>query len=442
MFLASKGYNAQAMIPSFIEKSKLPHKPGVYIYRDTTGEILYVGKAIDLYHRVASYFNGTPDSPKTAALVSKIASLETIEVLSEVEALILEANLIKKYLPPYNIKLMDDKDYLYIKITNEEFPKVITARKNELEDAKEYFGPFPSSRVVRDTLKKLRRVFPWCSNPPDSNVIGKRYRACFYHHLGLCPGPCAGKITSKEYNKIMRNFSKFMEGKKDELTESLTKEMEQYSKDLKFEEAEGSKKILNGLMYLTQPNGAQVYLENPNFVEDQHKQALEGLKDILKLKDLPDRIECYDISNLGGKQAVGSLVVLSGGDIDKKWYRKFKISIEGKPNDVGMMREVLKRRLKHKEWPTPDLILVDGGKGQVGGAWKELQEAGFSIPLFGLAKRMEWLYSPDQQVVKLPKNSLALRMLQQIRDEAHRFAISYHRKLRQETVYSLGFRKS
>jgi len=423
------------MLPAFIDHSQLPHRPGVYIYKDSSGSILYVGKAIDLYHRVASYFSGTPDSPKTAALVENIASLETIEVLSEIEALILEANLIKQHRPLFNIKLTDDKDYLYIKITNGEFPKILTSRKNELGDAQEFFGPFPSSRVVRDTLKKLRRVFPWCSSPPQVN---KGYKACFYHHLGLCPGPCAGKIDSKEYRKIIKKFSKFMEGKKEELIKELTKEMEECSKDLRFEEAERLKITLSGLMYLTQPNGAQVYLDNPNFVEDQNHQSLEELQQELGLKSLPDRIECYDISNLSGSQAVGSLVVLTGGDIDKKWYRKFKIRMENVPNDVGMIREILKRRLKHSEWPKPDLILVDGGKGQVRGAFEEISLAGWQVPVFGLAKRMEWLYGPTDEVIKLSHRSLSLRLLQKIRDEAHRFAITYHRKLRDNIVLYNG----
>ena len=360
---------------------------------------------------------------KTTALVGKIATLETIIVESELEALILEANLIKKYLPPYNIKLTDDKDYLYIKVTDELFPKIMTARKNELKNAKDYFGPFPSSRTVRETLKKLRWIFPWCSNP-----YGKQ--PCFYYHLDQCSGPCAGKINQKEYNKIIDRFRKFMEGKKSELADNLTGEMQKLAEEQQFEQAQAVKRIIVGLEYLTQPNRAQVYLENPNFVENQNRLAMAQFQNNLQLHHLPERIECYDISNIRGKQAVGSLVVLTGGDIDKKWYRKFKINMEEKPNDVGMMAEMLRRRLHHKEWPKPDLILVDGGKGQVNTVTQELAKKGWEVPVFGLAKRMEWLYSSNKEIIKLPKSSLSLRLLQKIRDEAHRFAITYHRKLR------------
>ena len=205
------------MFPQFINKSSLPHKSGVYLFKDKTGKVIYVGKAIDLYHRVASYFshfNPGGLNVKKAALVEQIRIVETIVVESELEALILEANLIKKYLPPFNIRLTDDKDYLYIGITKEDFPKLVTLRKKDLASVKKYFGPFPSARTLRDTLKMLRRVFPWCSTPPrrsKNDVIATldltRFRSCFYHHLGLCPGACVGLITKQDYNKIISKSS-------------------------------------------------------------------------------------------------------------------------------------------------------------------------------------------------------------------------------------------
>lgn len=412
------------MIPVFIDQARVPHKPGVYIYKDSAGKILYVGKAVNLYHRVASYFNKQLD-PKTASLVERIKGCETIEVTSELEALILEANLIKKYCPPYNVKLTDDKDYLYIKITKGDFPQVLTARKQELTDATDYFGPFPSSKTVRETLKKLRRIFPWCSNP-----ISKNGRPCFYYHLHLCPGACIDKISRVNYRKIINRFKKFLKGKKEELICDLQKEMNQYSESLAYEKAQATKKILEGILYLTQPNLAQVYLENPNFIEDQNKKALLNLQCDLHLSKLPERIECFDISNLQGKEATGALVVLTGGVVDKRWYRKFKIRLLSKPNDTAMIEEMIGRRIKHSEWPQPDLILVDGGKGQVSVAYKVLKQNGWDVPVFGLAKRREWLYSFNKEVVKLPKSSLSLQLLQKIRDEAHRFATLYHQKLR------------
>lgn len=411
-----------------LDKSTIPHKPGVYIYKDQSGGVIYVGKAVDLYHRIASYFTGSPDSSKTAVLIENIKSVEVIVVMSELEALILEANLIKKYLPRFNIKLTDDKDYLYIKVTKENFPKILTARKKELGDAGEYFGPFPSSRIVRMTLKRLRRSFPYCTQGHPST---RNNKPCFFYHLHLCSGVCAGKISQDEYRKIIRRFIKFMQGQKEDVVSDLVAEMEKYSQDQEYEKADGIKRMIEGLNYMTQSTNAQVYLENPNFVEDQNRQALEQLKKHLNLPVLPERIECYDISHTGGKEVVGSLVVLTGGDIDKRWYRKFKIHLEGRVDDVAQMKEIVHRRLNHDEWPKPDLILVDGGKGQVRGAYEELSLAGWDVPLFGLAKRMEWIYNSHLAVIKLPRAALSLRILQKIRDEAHRFAISYHRKLRE-----------
>ena len=433
------------MIPSNFQVS---HKPGVYIFKNKIGKILYVGKAIDLKSRVSSYFSCSHlSSGRVNNLVAQINSVETIEVFSEIEALILEANLIKIYRPPFNIKLTDDKDYLYIKITKEDFPKVITARKKELLDAKAYFGPFPSSNTVRSTLKKLRMIFPWCSqkklfavscSPFASNsqkLIAKSYKPCFYYHLGLCPGVCAGKITRQEYNKIISRVIAFLNGKKDQVLKDLETEMNQYSKNMEFEKAQNIKKTIEGINYLTQENNIQIYLENPNFVGDQNKKALESLKKDLNLGKIPERIECYDISNISGKLAVGSLVVLNNGDFDKKWYRRFKISSSA-GGDAAMIKEVLQRRIKHMEWPMPDLILVDGGRGQAKGANSELLMANSYIPVFGLAKRMEWLYKPNGEIIKLPRSSLSLKMLQKIRNEAHRFALNYHQILRNKAWYN------
>lgn len=347
---------------------------------------------------------------------------------SELEALILEANLIKKYLPPFNVRLTDDKDYLYMMVTKDDFPKILTARKKDLAQAKKYWGPFPSTRTVRETLRSLRKVFPWCSIA--SQGVSLRVRPCFYFHLGQCPGACTGSISKKDYNKIITNFSKFMDGKKDELVAKLLREMMQESKHQRFEAASRIKKILDGITYITQPNRTKLYLENPNFLENERHLALEGLKKDLQLKGLPERIEGYDISNIQGRQATGSMVVLTDGEIDKREYRKFKIKISGKPNDVKMMAEMVRRRLSHQDWPLPDLIIVDGGRGQVNAAYRELQTENCElITIFGLAKRMEWLYPPKGKILKLSKKSLSLKLLQKLRDEAHRFAINYHRKL-------------
>lgn len=409
------------MIPQFLDKKNIPHKPGVYMFKDKEGRVLYVGKAIDLYHRVASYFNFDLP-PRTAVLVEQIKNLETIVVESELEALILEANLIKKFHPPFNVKLMDDKDFLYIGATGENFPKVLTIRRGDLKLMKKFWGPFPSARTVRATLKQLRKIFPWCDRS------GKK-RACFYYHLGLCPGPCVGVISKEKYGKIIKNFSKFLDGKKKQLVQELTKEMNDAAKLQKFEEAGILKKIIEGINYLTQTNRVNAYLENPNFLEEENALALKQLKEDLKLTKIPERVEGYDISNIQGHLATGSLVVLTNGDIDKSQYRKFKIRISGRPNDVGMHKEMINRRLKN-DWPLPDLIIVDGGRGQASAVNHELQTSGYKLPVFGLAKRMEWLYPPEGEVIKLSKKNLSLKLLQKLRDESHRFALNYHRKLR------------
>ncbi len=435
------------MIPAFIEKDKLPHKPGVYQFKDKSGQIIYVGKAIDLYHRVSSYFAKTHEQLKTNFLVSEIASVDTIIVESELEALILEANLIKKYLPVFNVSLKDDKDYLYIVITNEEFPRVLTGRKHDLDNVKHYFGPFPSSRTVKETLRQLRRVFPWCQFPSwrlkklgitHAGSHPARLRPCFYYHLGLCPGACVGKISQRDYQKNINLLIKLLEGKKESLVEELTREMERDSKEQRFEEASSVKKIIQGIGYLTQANRTKSYLENPNFLADEKNLALEALQSVLHLSKLPERIECYDISNIQGHESTGSMVVLTNGEIDKSQYRKFKIKMTGRPNDVGMHQEMMRRRLNHKEWPYPDLFIIDGGIGQVNGIAEVFNERGVEVPLYGLAKRMEWLYAPGgEEIVKLPKSHLASKMVQKIRDEAHRFAITYHRKLHRRAAFDM-----
>ena len=211
--------------------------------------------------------------------------------------------------------------------------------------------------------------------------------------------------------------------------------MEKYSQKTMYEQAQTIKKTIDGLQYLMQSTSIKGYLENPNFLEEQNKFSLESLQNDLGLNKISERIECFDISNISGKNATGSMVVLTAGELDKSQYRKFKIQLAGKPNDVAMMREIIRRRFKHQEWPMPDLIIVDGGRGQANVVNDELRTMNYELPVFGLAKKMEWLYRPDGNVIRLPHSSFALRLLQKIRDEAHRFAINYHRKLRSKMLY-------
>lgn len=421
-----------------IDKAKLKEIPGVYIFKDRQGQVLYVGKAVNLKRRILSYFQGRQTDLKVTLLAKKTAFLETIVVDSELEALILEANLIKKFLPPFNLRLADDKDYLYIKVTKGKYPQITTARKKELQGAQVYFGPFPSAKTVRTTLKKLRRVFPWCSSPLQKCFLDngaprdKRLKPCFYYHLGQCPGACVGKIDSQDYKKIVRNFINFMQGGKDKLLKELSGEMVGASEKWEFEKAARIKKVVEGINYLTQPTSIQSYLDNPNFMEKQREEGLKQLWQDLNLPKTPQRIEAYDISNIGGAYATGSCVVMAFGEVSQDDYRKFKIKIEEKSNDAAMMGSMIGRRLNHDEWPYPDLILVDGGVAQARVGYRELLQKGLTIPLFGIAKRMDWLYPPFGKVVKLERSRLSLRLIQKIRDEAHRVALSYHRHLRQK----------
>ncbi len=438
----------------------MPSKPGVYLYLDKAKNIIYVGKAKDLKARVSSYFTGLSQlGPKTQALVEQIDKIKITVVESEIESLLLEAYYIKKYRPRYNIRLTDDKSYPLIKITlKDEYPAVLFAHK--MDDPKAtYFGPFPSSGSVKLVLRTLRRAFPYQS------VINHPKRICLYHHLGLCPCPVVNdsEELKKEYKKNIKNIIKVLEGKSQVVIKELKKEMEEKSKEEKFEEASLLKKKIHALQIITEPTIKPFeYDINPNLRTDLRKRELDGLREALQTSGLTTppllRIECYDISNIQGTNATGSLVVLTEGEIDKSQYRKFKIRKDGKPNDFAMMAEMLERRLKHLEWPKPDLIIIDGGKGQLSAVLEIMEKTNVHFPLVGLAKREETIVIPTAQSffdethsqnsssllskhiygrneknfreISLSKNSASLHLIQKIRNEAHRFAITYHRKLR------------
>jgi len=452
----------------------LPLKPGVYIFRDKSGAALYVGKAVNLRNRVRSYFQkGLELGPRTAAMVEKIKKIEHIVVESEIEALLLEADLIKRLKPKYNVRLKDDKAYQYIKISNvkaqmsklktatpEEFAKVTTARKTYGQAI--YFGPFPEGKTVRQVLRTLRRVFPFRD---CSEAKFKRYqklgRPCLYGDLELCPAPCVGLISPEDYQKNIKQLVLFLSGRRKNLVEQLEEEMEKASKEKNFEEAARLRDRIRSLEYVTQAfKPAKDYLEHPNLLEDQRQKELEELRKRVGLEKKIKRIEAYDISNIFGEWAVGSLVVFMDGEPDKSQYRRFKIKTVEGVSDVAMIKEVLRRRLKRVQNSKrkaqslvqssklkkskdkvfenlPDLILVDGGKPQVGAVNEILEEFGLTIPVLGLAKRFERIIKDDLSVIKLPKSSPALHLLQRIRDEAHRFALSYHRKLRSRGLMGL-----
>lgn len=442
----------------------LPETPGVYLFKNKRGKIIYVGKAVNLKNRVGSYFQKFENLlPKTQLLVSEIADLYYIRVESEIEALILEANLIKKHKPHYNIRLKDDKDYIYIKITKEDFPTVQLARGKDLKGAKKYFGPFPDGGSARTVYRLIRRLFPFRTCKVDQG------KPCFYYHIGLCLGPCFGAVDKKTYNLMIRRMIRFLEGHKDEVVTALTEDMHKASDTLQFERAGQIKRQLEAIGYVTQRKQMiDRYIDNPNLIEDLHQESLRQLAEILNTRaktavsktnaqsgDLPmqvgylSRIECYDNSNLQGSHATSSMVVFINGEPDKSHYRKFRIKKVKGQDDYAYMKEVLTRRFHHLVTSTgkwkpdadqsfdsmPDLIVIDGGKGQLAVAKKVLDDLNFEIPIVSLAKRLEEIYLPSNPIsIRLPRDSEALKLVQHLRDEAHRFALGYNRKLRNKAL--------
>ncbi|OGY23854.1 MAG: hypothetical protein A2126_00550 [Candidatus Woykebacteria bacterium GWB1_45_5] len=409
-------------------KFNFPEAPGVYIFKDKRGKPLYIGKAVNIKKRIKSHFSPRGALTKGRNLLEKTTNVEAIVVDSEIEALILEANLIKKFKPHFNAQLKDDKDYLYIKITTDRFPKVLTGRKKDLISAKIYFGPFPSATKVRETLRTLRRVFPYSICKPNQK------RACLHYHLGLCPGVCVGKINEGDYWKNIKALVLFLKGQKIKVINDLQRELGRYSKNQRFEEAASIQKKIEALYYITKPTRSIFeYLE-----EDPRKLREKELKDLAKILGLavqPRRIECFDISNIGGKEAAGSMVVLTDGGADKDEYRRFKIKKIKGANDPAMLAEVINRRFKHN-WPKPDLLVVDGGRGQLNATLSVLNQQNLEIPSVGLAKRFEELYLPERKrPLRISRQSDALKLIQRVRDEAHRFALRYHRSLRRKATF-------
>ncbi len=565
---------------------KLPAKPGCYIYKDEQDAVLYVGKAVSLRSRVRSYFQpSTRHSTRIARLVSKVRDIEWMVVDSELEALVLECNLIKQHRPPYNVRLRDDKSYPYITITNEKYPRVMFTRRVR-KDGSRYFGPYTSAYAVRDTLQFLHKIFPlipcgksWSGQPEQ--------KPCLYYHLGRCLGPCAGLSDKTEYAGVIDKVARFLDGKEEAILLDMKAEIETAVEDLEFERAAKIRdqmlainqimerqKVLNSdgqdqdviavvkddrgaaiqMLYirsgkligqrqflldgsseappseavqefvkqyysdapdiprevllpveieernivqswLRQRRGSAVAVEVPQAGEKMRlvdlaaanaeqalnsfsqeiqakeqwaEEAMSQLQEELDLPSPPARIEGYDISNVQGMAPVGSMVVSENGEPAKEEYRRFKIRFHPEsPNDFAMMHEVLTRRLKayvdgdEKFRKLPDLVMIDGGKGQLAAALKARDEMGLTVPMVGLAKRHELVYVPTLSAetdigpaepptsysyarpapreytfreVELPLNSPGLMLLRRLRDEAHRFALTYHRKLRDKRM--------
>lgn len=540
----------------------LPTNPGVYLMKNDQGEIIYVGKAINLRNRVRSYFRELkPEQAKTKALVRHIADLEYILADNELEALVLECNLIKKYRPKYNISLKDDKTYPYLKITNEDYPQVLITRKVSRDGAR-YFGPYPSVNELRNSLEMVRKIFPFRS---CHQRVFTNDRPCLNAHINMCYAPCIGRISKEDYNAMIDQIALFFEGKQDGLVKRLKQEMEQAAENLEFEQAARLRDQLQGIeqimtqqkavlgsdsdedviamarginqccvqiffvrggkivgrenyflkgtddssrgeviasfmkqfylncqfiprnilleteleeqevleQWLTEKKESRVYLKVPkrgqakdlvelvgrNALEVLNKQeleesyqeqrttgALEQLQRALGLPELPHRMECYDISNTQGTDSVASMVVFVDGKPKKDQYRRFKIKTVEGADDYASLREVLLRRLTHglaeqqdsdkdegKFAAFPDVIMMDGGCGQVNVALDVLRELQLDIPVCGMVKdnkhRTRGLYYQNEEI-PLDEQAEPFLLITRMQDEAHRFAITYHRSLR------------
>ena len=426
-----------------IKNQHLPDEPGVYFYFDKADTLLYIGKATSLKKRVGSYFTKSHDN-RITELVSKIAHIDYIEAPTVIEALVLEANQIKLHQPPYNIMQKDGKSFLYLVLTNDQYPRPVLVRGKELEeqgidpfDAKlskktkerylAVFGPYTSGPSLKKALDYIRRTIAWSTcRPPDET--GKR-RPCFDRHIRKCPGVCTGEMSVADYKKIIKKLMYFFEGKKGALIKVLQKDMKTASKHRQYEVAAKLRNQIFALEHIQ-----DIALITQDDVDLPYAQPERDT-----LLDLNARIEAYDISNISGTSSVASMVVFENGMPAKSKYRKFKIKTVEGANDVGSMEEVMRHRLKRWQnfpnaWPLPELMVIDGGKPQVNRVQAVLDEKGIDVPIVGLAK------GPDRKQDRMVFDRSDIRMLktatrgrevfQKIRDEAHRFAVKYHRELR------------
>ena len=399
-----------------VKKLNIPKTPGCYQFLDKAGKIIYIGKAANLQSRVFSYWQkSSSHSPAKYSMMKQIDKIDLVETESEIEAILLESNLIKKHQPQYNIVMRDDKRYVYIKVsTEEEWPRIFVTRN--LDKSGRYFGPFVSAENVKMILKIIRKIWPFrsCAHVPK--------KACLYYSLNKCPGMCIGKVSAEEYKIIIKQIINFLE--KGKISQKSKLESQ------KFDETR-IKQILQQA--------------NPISLGDKYSADVIELAKVLGFSKVPQRIEGYDIANIFGRESVGSMVVFEDGVPNKNEYRKFKIKDigQGEPNDVKMLKEVLVRRFNN-DWPLPDLIIVDGGKGQLNAALSIFKKNKLDIQIVSISKGSglrsarapDKLFFPGQaKPLQLSLNSPALHLLKRVRDEAHRFAIAYHKKLRKRRFF-------
>ena len=386
------------------EYKTLPENPGVYLMKDAAGRLLYIGKAANLRRRVSSYFT-RPHDIRIERMVASIDSLEFRETETPIEALILEAELIHEHKPPFNVIGKDGKSFLYVEITDEQFPRVLLVRDTNPVHG-ERFGPFTSSTSIREAMKIIRRLFPYNLHSPEK--VGTFKRPCFEYEVHLCPGTCINAISEEQYKKNVRNVKLFLQGKKQQIIKELTRDMKLASGAEDFELAQFYKQKLFAVQHIRD-------------IALIHDSAMEIQGELVG-----PRIEGYDISHISGTNAVGSMVVFYGMAPKKSDYRKFKIKTVEGSNDTAMLKEVLSRRLKNS-WPLPACIMVDGGGAQVHAMEAVIHTANLSIPVVGIAKGPE---RKRNDVIGILPEGVTAEMLVAARDEAHRFAIAYHRTLR------------
>ena len=453
-----------------IQYDALPDAPGVYIYKDEQGREIYVGKAISLRKRVRQYFDDKrPIDVKTGDLVARIRAIEFIECNSEVEAYLLENRLIKDLQPQFNIRNKSDINFPVVEITDEEFPRVIVTRDRTNKNSK-YYGPFISASWLREALRVLQRVFQYrtCNLDIKSDDPRNRfYRPCLEYHIGRCKAPCANLQTGEDYMADMRRLSMFLQGRSGEVERELQREMKLASKERRYEAAASLRDTLKALGSLRDRGSLKDEIE-PGVLHIDPKDGVVQLKDTLKLEDPPRHIEGIDIAHLQGDETVGSLVSFLDGLPTREQYRRFRIKTVAGVDDFASIREIVLRRygrLLREGSKLPDLILIDGGLGQLHAAEGVLKQL-FENPgmtelpppsaadetvaplgdivthvkrpmpyLASLAKKEEIIYTLHHpEGLRLPRRSPALRMLQYVRDEAHRFARHYHHILRRKRV--------
>ena len=409
----------------------LPASPGVYFHKDTKGEVIYVGKAAVLKNRVRQYFHNTAKDPKTAALVQEIADTDWITVDTEMDALFLESEMIKRYKPKWNILLRDDKTVSYVRIDFKSEVPYVSFTRTPQDDKATYVGPFYGKSAVEKALRILRKIFPYYDKP----YTGKK---TLNTDLGLTPGIEIGKTTPAEYKKDLRKLCLYLEGGRHKLIKDLERQMQAAAKQQDYETAATLRQQLFGLKELQK----KIVFSDKEFLDISSDQALTDLQKLLHLPNPPRRIEGYDISHQSGTNVVGSMVVFINGVSDRAEYRKFKLRRQTN-DDTANLQEIITRRLKHPEWDFPDLIILDGGLPQVNALQSIL--APHHIPFFGRDKSGDHtrnaavkiiLPHPDRpaQLITLEPNSHVAKLIARIDDEAHRFAITYHTLLKRQKM--------